>query len=369
MNGRRLRAMIRKEAWQAMRDPSTLLVTFLLPPLLLFLFAYGVSLDVKDVRIGLVLESDGPHARELAAAYQATPWLEVKPARHRKQLERDLVTGKLAAYVVIPQDFDAAMESPLRAAQVQIITDGSLPSSANFTASYARGVFGNWLAQQGDGAAGPRIQLQQRFWFNPELESRQVLAPGAIAIVMTMIGTMLTAIVIAREWERGAMEALLATPASITEVLLSKLLPYFVLGMLAILACAFCVVVIFSVPLRGSLAMLLLTGAIFLIPVLGQGLLISTLFRSQFDAGEVALLTSFLPAVMLSGFVFEIQSMPQPVQWLTHFIPARYFIEALQTVFLVGDSWRGLWPDLLALLLLGSLLFALTFAKSRTRLD
>ena len=212
MNGRRLRAMIRKEAWQAMRDPSTLLVTFLLPPLLLFLFAYGVSLDVKDVRIGLVLESDGPHARELAAAYQATPWLEVKPARHRKQLERDLVTGKLAAYVVIPQDFDAAIESPLRAAQVQIITDGSQPNSANFTASYALGVFGNWLAQQGDGAAGPRIQLQQRFWFNPELESRQVLAPGAIAMVMTMIGTILTAMVIAREWERGTMEALLATP-------------------------------------------------------------------------------------------------------------------------------------------------------------
>ncbi len=370
MNLRRLRAMVKKEVLQVRRDPSALLIAFVLPPVLLLFFSFGVSLDVKNVGVGVVLESDGPHARDLAAAYQATPYMQVTTARHRNEFARDLVTGDLSVFVVIPQDFDARVNDSRLAPQIQIIADGSQPSSANFTAGYARGVFSTWLAGvSGEAGSGPDIRLEQRFWFNPELESRQVLVPGAIALVMTIIGTMLTAMVIAREWERGTMEALMSTSAGIAEILISKLLPYFLLGMFAVLGCAFLAVTVLDVPLRGSLGMLMLVGAVFLIPALGQGLLISTLASSQFHAAETGLITGFLPALLLSGFIFEIQSMPVFIQWITQLIPARYFVAALQTVFLAGDVWSDIWPNLLSLLALGALLFGITIAKSRRGLD
>jgi len=371
MNLHRLSTLIKKETLQIVRDPSVLLIAFLLPPLLLFLFSYAVSLDVKDVSIGVVLEGDGAFSRDLAAAYEATSYLNVTPVRHRKEVERALITGDLTVFVVIPQDFDALMADPSRSAQVQIITDGSQPNSANFTAAYARGVFANWLAGQGKSAstAGPNIQIEQRFWFNPELDSQRVLVPGAIALVMTIIGTLLTAMVIAREWERGTMEALMSTPASKSEIIVSKLLPYFGLGMLATLGCTFLAVIVFGVPLRGSLSTLLLTSAVFLLPALGQGMLISAISGSQFEAASTGLLTGFLPALLLSGFVFEIQSMPLIIQWITQIIPARYFVACLQTVFLAGDVWSELLPNLLSLLGLAALFFGITFAKTREGLD
>lgn len=369
MNRRRLRALLTKEMWQVLRDPSTLIIAFVLPPILLLLLARAVSLDVEEVPMGLVQEGDGAHTRSLAAAYRASPWLEVTAARHRWELERDLVNGRLMVLVVIPADFDARLNSPQGGARVQIISDGSEPNSANFGTSYARGVFNNWLAQQPGNHVLPMFELQPRFWFNPELESRRVLVSGSIALVMTIIGTLLTAMVIAREWERGTMEALLATSTSTAEILLSKLLPYFCLAILAVLGCTFMAEVVYGTPLRGSLAVLLLISTAFLAAALGQGLLISTLSRNQFHAAELAVMTGFLPALILSGFVFEIQSMPEPVQWLTQLVPARYLVSSLQTVYLVGDVWADLWPNLLAMLLLGGLLFALTFAFSRGRLD
>jgi ABC-2 type transport system permease protein len=371
VNLRRLKAMVIKEGWQVVRDPTALLVAFILPPILLFLFAFGVSLDVKNVRLGLVLESDGPLARDLAAAFDATPYLQVQPVRHRKAVESDLVNGRVQVIVVIPQDFDARMNDPHRPAQIQIITDGSEPNSANFTGAYTQGAFFNWLAGR-PGAIqgqGPAIQLQQRFWFNPELESRRVLVPGAVAIVMTIIGTLLTAMVIAREWERGTMEALMSTPATNGEIIVSKLLPYFLLGMMAVVGCAGIAVWMFDVPLRGSLSTLLLIGAVFLVPALGQGMLISTLAPNQFAAAQIGLMSGFLPALLLSGFVFEIQSMPVLVQWVTAIVPARYFVACLQTVFLAGDLWHDLLPNLLKLLALGAVMFGITFIKSRKTLD
>jgi ABC-2 type transport system permease protein len=370
MNRRRLKAMIIKEGWQVLRDPSALLVAFVLPPMLLFFFSVGVSLDVKDVKLGLVLESDGAYARDLAAALSATPYLEVHPARHRKVFERSLVTKEVQAIAVIPQDFDERMNNPHRSAQIQIITDGSEPNSANFTAAYVQGAFATWLS--GTSAAqglSQQIQLKPRYWFNPELESRRVMVPGAIAIVMTIIGTLLTAMVIAREWERGTMEALMSTPATNGEIILSKLLPYFILGMFAIAACALIATTLFGVPLRGNIATLLLIGAVFLFPALGQGMLISTLAPNQFMAAQIGVLSGFLPALLLSGFIFEIRSMPEIVQWITVIVPARYFVASLQTVFLAGDLWEDLVPNLLALVGLGTALFTLTFFTSKRSLD
>lgn len=363
---RRLAALVRKESLQVMRDPSAILVAFVLPVLLLFLFAYAVSLDIRQVRIGVVLESDDAAAAELAAAFAGTRYFAVSPARDRREVEPGVVAGRLKGYVVIPADFAARLArggGPL----VQIVTDGAQPNTAGFVASYAQGVVAGWQAQRGGAVAA--IEVRPRIWFNPEVESRRFLVPGAIAIVMTMIGTLLTAMVLAREWERGTMEALLSTPARIVEILAGKLLPYFGLGLVATLIAAGLAVTVFEVPLRGSWAALLLLSSAFLVPALAQGLLISAVAKNQFIAAQVALFSGFLPAFLLSGFLFEIDAMPALIRALTHVVAARYFISSLQTVFLAGDVWTVMLPDIAAMLAIGALLFAIARARTRRSLD
>lgn len=373
----RLWALVRKETLQIVRDPSALVIAFVLPVVLLFLFAYAVSLDVEGVRLGLVIEEDGPAARELAAAFTATPFFEVTTAHDRRQVTPQLVSGELRGIVVIPGDFDRALA---RAAglgagagpRVQVITDGSQPNTASFVAGYADGVLGTWLAsRRPGGAADPSagIILEPRFWFNPEIESRRFLVPGAVAIVMTMIGTLLTALVVAREWERGTLEAIFSTPSGILEILAGKMLPYFALGLLTTLGCTGLAIFVFDVPLRGSLPALLLLSSAFLVPALGQGLLISAAARNQFVASQLALLSGFLPAFLLSGFLFEIRSMPAWIQAITTVIPARYFVSSLQTVFLAGDVWSIFLPNILAMLAVGAVFFGLTAATTRKSLD
>lgn len=366
---RRLLALARKESLQAMRDPSTILIAVVLPLVLLFLFAYAVSLDVREVRIGVVLESDGAAAHSLAAAFAGTRYLQVTPARDRREVADQVVAGKLRGFVVIPQDFERRLASQAAQPLVQVITDGSQPNTANFVANYAQGVVQTWQAGHGEGVSPAAITLQPRYWFNPELESRRSLVPGAIAIVMTIIGTMLTALVIAREWERGTMEAVLSTPASVVEILIGKLLPYFALGMVATLGSAALAVFAFDVPLRGSLLALLLLSAVFLIPALGQGLLISSVTKNQFLAAQIALFSGFLPSFLLSGFLFEIDAMPLPIQVITYLIPARYFVSSLQTVFLAGDVWAVFLPDVAAMAAIGAVFFVIAKRKTRKNLE
>ncbi|MBW7931310.1 MAG: ABC transporter permease [Gammaproteobacteria bacterium] len=365
----RLWALTRKESLQALRDPSTLLIAFVLPVVLLLLFAYAVSLDAKDVRIGVALESPGAAAQELAAAFSGTRFLDAGFAHDRRELAGKLVSGELRGYVVIPQDFEQRLAQRGSEPLVQVVTDGSYPNTANYVENYARGVVQAWRAGL-DAAAPPQpVVLEPRYWFNAELQSRRALIPGAIAIVMTIIGTMLTALVVAREWERGTMEAVLSTPASVVEILVGKLLPYFVLGMLSTLGSAALAAFVFDVPLRGSLAALLLLSGVFMVPALGQGLLISSLARNQFLAAQVALFTGFLPAFMLSGFLYEIDAMPAPIRALTWLIPARYFVESLKTVFLAGDIWAVFLPNLLAMAAIGTLFFLLAKRATRKNLE
>jgi ABC-2 type transport system permease protein len=365
---RRLAALVRKESLQVLRDPSAILIAFVLPVLLLFLFAYAVSLDLRKVPIGVVLESDGASARSLAAAYGATRYFRVTPARDRRELQAALVGGELRGFVVIPQDFERRLRDAGAGPLVQVITDGSQPNTANFVAGYAEGVITQWAASRNI-APQALVELRPRFWFNPEIESRRFLVPGAIAIVMTMIGTLLTALVVAREWERGTMEALLSTPARVLEILVGKLLPYFVLGLIATLGSAMLALQVFDVPLRGSWSTLLLLSSVFLAPALGQGLLISSIARNQFIAAQAALFSGFLPAFLLSGFLFEIDSMPAVIQAITRVVPARYFIASLQTVFLAGDVWAVMIPNMLAMLAIGVVFFGLARARFRKSLD
>jgi ABC-2 type transport system permease protein len=326
----RLLAIVRKESLQVVRDPSNVIIAFVLPVVLLFLFAFAISLDVRAVAVGIVVESDAGPARELAAAFDATRYFDARFARDRRELEPLLVAGELRGIIVIPMDFDMRFGAGRRA-DVQIVTDGSSPNTANFVANYARGVVGSWLAAHApagrDEAFSSRVVVEPRFWYNPDLESRAFIAPGAIAIVMTMIGTMLTALVVAREWERGTMEAMMATPLGIGEFLIGKLLPYFFLGLGATLVCAIVAELWLDVPLRGSVPALLVLTAAFLMPALGLGLLISAATKNQFVASQLALFSGFLPAFLLSGFLFEIDSMPEPIQWLTRVVAARYFVE------------------------------------------
>jgi ABC-2 type transport system permease protein len=363
----RIAALVRKESLQIWRDPSAIMIAFVLPVVLLFLFAYAVSLDIRRIPIGVVLETDSAPAQSLAAAFGGSRYFHVQPARDRREVTPQVVSGHLRGFIVIPQDFSrrlAQRDYPL----VQIITDGAQPNTATFVANYAGAVVDSWLKAR-NGASAPLVALEPRFWFNPELETRRALVPGAIAIVMTMIGTLLTALVLAREWERGTMEAMLSTPVAIFEILIGKLLPYFALGMAATVGCALLAIHVFEVPLQGSWLALLLLSSAFLVPALGQGLLISAVTKNQFLASQIALFSAFMPATLLSGFLFEIASMPWPLRLLTQILPARYFVSSLQTIFLAGDVWPLLLPDAGAMLLIGAVFFFLARLKTRKSLD
>ncbi|HLY97051.1 MAG TPA: ABC transporter permease, partial [Sideroxyarcus sp.] len=257
-------------------------------------------------------------------------------------------------------------------APIQLIVNGVDANSARIAAGYVQGAWGNWLAQTAQ-RRGQRlevpVQMEQRVWFNSELRSRNFLVPGLIAVIMTLIGALLTAMVMSREWERGTMEALLVTPLSMREVIVGKLLPYFILGMGGLVLSVSMALFLFEVPLRGSLWVLLLTSALFLLTALGMGLLISTVARSQFVAGLVALIATFLPAFLLSGFIFDIGSMPGVVQLITHVIAARYYVAILHTLFLAGDEWSVILPNSLALAALAAVFLGLTWRNARKRLE
>ncbi len=366
---RRVAAMMRKEARQIIRDPSTFLIALVLPVMLMFLMGFGVNLDSSRTRIGLSVQDESEAARSLAAAYQQSRFFDVQASGAMAELRPLLIAGEIRGIVVIPQQF--GRDTANYRGTIQIVTDGSLPNSAAFVAAYAEGVRATWamarMRDRGVRMVRP-IAISARFWFNPELKSRNFLVPGVIAIVITMIGSLLTALVVAREWERGTMEALMATPVGMGEFLFTKLVPYFLLGLASTALCVILAMTVFAVPFRGSLVALFVIASVYLVPALGQGLLISSVFKNQFVASQVALMTAFLPTMMLSGFVYEISSMPKPIQALTYAVPARYLIPQLQTVFLAGDDWSLFLPNMAVLLLFGLAFLALGVRSTRRRI-
>lgn len=370
-SARRTAALMAKETVQIMRDPATLLIAFILPMLMLFLFGYGLNLDNSQGKIGVALLDDSAPALSLAGAYQNSQWFEVTMARSVQPLEARIVAGDIRGIVVIPQDFGAGFAAG-NPPPIQIITDGSQPNQASFTGAYAAGLHQEWAASEAalrGAVAEPAIALNPRMWFNTQLLSRWFLIPGAIAIIMTMIGTLLTSLVIAREWERGTMEAMMATPMRMGEFLVSKVVPYSVLALVSMAVCTLVAIFIFGLPLRGSILALMLITIAYLFPALGQGLFISAATKNQFIASQVALLSAFLPTFLLSGFLYEISSMPAPIQALTYIIPARYLIPSLQTVFLAGDIWPLILPNVAILLGFGAIFFTLCLRATKRSLD
>lgn len=368
---KRIGALIGKEVKQIVRDPSSILIALVLPLILLFIFGYGVSLDARQTRIGLVVESRSAVTEELAASFAGSRYFAVQRASDRRAFETALVDGKVRGIVVIPASFTEDVSAG-RQPQVQLLLDGGEPNTASLVDGYVRGVLAGWAQQRAvaaGAAAEPAISVEPRYWFNAELESRNFLVPGSVAIVMTLVGTLLTSLVIAREWERGTMEAIMATPVTAGELLIGKVVPYFVLALLSMTLCVVLAVFQFGVPLRGSLIALYILSATFLIPALGQGLLISAATKNQFLASQVALVSAFLPAFLLSGFIFEIGSMPWPIRLLTHIVPARYLIPGLQSVFLSGDVWPLFLTNMAAMLAIGAVFFFLAARNSRKRLQ
>lgn len=369
---RRLKALIIKEFYQIVRDPSSILISVGLPLLLLFIYGFGVSLDLNHLRLGLVLEDTAPDAQSFANALIGSRYFDLKIARDRRELEGDIVKGAIRGMVIIPSYFSEFRQMPAQTAPIQVIADGSETNTANFVQNYVRGAYQTWLQQEvisSDLTGLPAVTLQNRYWYNEQLESRNFLIPGSLAIIMTLIGTLLTALVVAREWERGTMEALMATPVSIVELVAGKMISYFVLGMLSMSICVAFSVLFYHVPLRGSIILLGLVSAVFLSTALGIGLLISTLAKNQFVAAQVALVVGFLPAFILSGFIFEIASMPLPIRLLTFFVPARYFVSCLQTLFLVGNVWGLILYNVFIMLVLGTVVSIVTARKTVKRLD
>jgi ABC-2 type transport system permease protein len=367
----RVAGLIRKEILQVLRDPSSIAIAFLMPAALLLLFGYGVSMDAKDLRLGIVIEQPSAEASSFAGAFQRSHYFQSHIFTTRQQAQGALRAKQLDGVLVLPGDFAARLKGEQDAA-IQLIVNGVDANTARLMEGYTRGAWERWLQNElsARAVALPKpVELMPRIWFNPELRSRNYLVPGLVAINMTLVGALLTALVMAREWERGTMEALMVTPVTLQELLIGKILPYFVLGMGGLGISVAMAIWQFGVPLRGSLWVLLLCSALFLLVALGMGLLISVVAKSQFVAGMIAIVTTFLPAFLLSGFLFDIDSMPVVVQAITHLVAARYFIAILQSLFLAGDIWQVILPNSLALMLMGLAFFGLIRKKLHKRLE
>jgi ABC-2 type transport system permease protein len=371
---RRVNALIKKEFFQIIRDPSTLLITIFLPLLLMFLYGSGVSLDLDHLKVGLVMEDNSPIARSFADALEGSTYFDVKEVQDIRDLKDDMTRGKIRGIFVIPSYFTNYFERfESCKAPVQVIADGSETNTANFVLNYANGVFRNFAIQNGIDAGiipdMPLLSVEPRFWFNEKLKSRNFLLSGSLSIIMAITGSLLTALVVAREWERGTMEALFSTTVTTKELVAAKIIPYFFLGMISMIMCILISIFIYDVPLRGSFLALLLVSAIFLICSLALGLMISTMTKNQVFAYQITLIVAFLPAYILSGFLFEITSMPTWIQYIADFIAAKYFVQSLQTIFLVGNVWELILKDMIPIILLAILFFSITAFHTRKRLD
>ena len=371
MNRRHLPALIRKEFLQIVRDPSAIAIAFVMPVFLLFLFGYGVSLDARLVPVAVVVETPTVETSSFIAGLQQSPYFQPRNYPDMITARNAMMQRQVEGILWLRSDFSQKL---LRGetAPIGLLVNGVDANNARILQGYVLGVWQNWLQLRTQGAGASLVVpvvAQDRVWFNPALRSRNYLVPGLIAVIMTLIGALLTALVVAREWERGTMEALMATPVTLSEILLGKLIPYFIMGMGGMALSVAMAIALFAVPLEGSLWVLIMGSALFLLVALGMGLLISTLARNQFVAGQLAIIVTFLPAFILSGFVFDIGSMPAPVQLVTHLIAARYFVAILQTVFLAGNVWPVLMINAGALIIMAVVLLGLTWRKSHKRLD
>lgn len=368
----RLLALTRKEFRQLLRDRSNLAIGVLLPILLILLFGYGLSLDVKNARVAIVLEDRSPQAHEVVSGLQLSPYFSTVLAASMQAAEQQIMAHEVDGILRLQSDFSAQLAAG--AARVQLIVHGGDANRARIIMGYVQGALAQPALRQSDqngqAGAGPGgIVLEQRTWFNSANTSTWFLVPGLIVLIMTLVGAFLTALVMAREWERGTLEALFVTPVQPTEILLGKIIPYFVVGMMGLVMCLLAARYLFAVPTQGSLALIVAVSMLYLIVALGMGLVISAATKSQFLASQYALLASFLPALMLSGFLFDLRSVPPVIRFVGQLLPATYYIELLKTLFLAGNVWPLILKNSAVLVLYALVFLGIARATTRKKLD
>jgi ABC-2 type transport system permease protein len=367
----RIRALVIKETRQLLRDKGNIMVGMLLPVLLILIFGYGLSFDVKNMPVAIVMEDASPTAADVVAGFYLSPYFSPMTLTSMRDAEALMLDRKVDGIVHLKSDFSRDLASG--SAAIQLLVNGVDANRARVMQGYAQGAIGQWAARRsaaGEGASDGlgSVRVEQRAWFNEANSSAWFLVPGLIVIIMTLIGAFLTALVMAREWERGTLEALFVTPVRSTEVLISKIVPYFCVGLVGLVLCLLAARFLFAVPIRGSLWLILLASMLYLLVALGIGLLISSAVKNQFLASQIALIVSFLPALMLSGFIFDLRSVPVVVRAISSVLPATYYVELLQTLFLVGNVWWLVVRDCAVLALSAFVLLALARMKTRKEL-
>jgi ABC-2 type transport system permease protein len=353
----RFLAVARKEVVQILRDSRSLIIVVMMPVILVLLFGYGVNLDLKGLPIYLYDQDSSQQSQDLLKRFQASAYFDVvRVVNDYPALARSLDDGHAKMGIVIPWDFSQRLNNggPL---QVQALVDGTDDNTANVLIGYAQAVVQgyssdiqlDWLRNRGQLVQPASVSVETRTWYNEDLESSAFIVPGVLALVMSVIGAFLTSLTIAREWERGTMEQLISTPVTPVEIMLGKLVPYFGIGMFDVIVCALIAIYWFHVPFRGSFLTLIVSSAMFMVVVLSLGFFISVIAGSQLAASQIALLVTFLPAFLLSGFLYAIEQMPVVLQWITRILPARYYVSVLKKVFLKGTPTASLYPDLVPL--------------------
>ena len=368
----RLRAIARKEWIQLRRDTRSMILAFVLPLFLLLFFGYAITWDVNDVPVAVLDQDRTPQSRALVEALEASGYFTVTEYLESEvAIDERLVGDDALGVFWIPPGFARDLAAPARAAEVQFLLDGSDANTATIALNYADAI----LARHGARAVlGGRpieapVSLEARTWYNPNLESRHMIVPGLIAIIMSIIAAMLTALTIAREWERGTMEQLAATPVSRIEVVLGKLLPYLGIGLFDVAVTVSAGMLIFGTPLDGSVPLLAVLTMLFLIGALGLGIFISAAVKSQVLAMQIAMVATYLPAVLLSGFMFDIASMPTVLRGITFLVPARYYVVVTRGIFLKGVGAEVLWAQAAFMLLYAVLGLTLATRAFRKELE
>ena len=366
-----LLALIKKEIKQILRDPSSIIIAFILPLISILIYMYGINLDSVKITMGIKNDDNSPEVATLVKSFGHSKYINSIVFDNMKDIETAIIRSKIKGAVIIPNDFSTKLSRGEKA-DLLVITDGSEANTANYVQSYATAITNQWLmtSKYKGKIQTSKTNVETRFWYNPDLDSHFFILPGSIAITMTLIGILLTSLVVAREWERGTMEALLSTKVRAIHIVLGKYIPYFILGMLSLAFNIFVEVVVFSIPFKGSYFVLFGVSALFLFASLGIGLTISTMLKNQFLASLVSIGIGFLPALMLSGLMFPINSMPFIFQHLTRILPPRYYVSFIESEFMAGGGVNAIRiENAIFLTLLGLILFSVVYKNTKTRLS
>jgi ABC-2 type transport system permease protein len=370
----RLSALIRKEFQHMLRDKSTMLIGVFLPMVLILLFGYGLSLDIKNTPVAIALEDPSPTANDIASSFALSPYFAVTTVSSMQEAQKLLNDKKVNSIIRFPNNF--SRQYALGQGKIQVILNGTDANTASIVKGYIEATLGVWSQKQLErtqagknrGTIGS-ITVEPRIWFNSANTSTWFLVPGLIVLIMTLVGTFLTSLVVAREWERGTLEALFVTPVRPMEILIAKIIPYLSIGLFGWLLCVLAARFMFAVPIHGSLWILFFCSVLYLLVAVGIGLFISSATKNQFIASQLALISSLLPAMMLSGFLFDLRNVPPFVRMVGQALPATYFMDVTKTLFLAGNIWPLIIKNSLVLMAYALLFLFLARRKTQKRLN